>query len=93
MKGVNDVLRVVLDDLGRGKNWDPVALTLGCLDPVHLKGATLVSHCEPGRRIARGTNRKAAGQTSDLAKRGLERLGQMMRDIVLKDCVVAKAAG
>lgn len=34
---VDDVLRVVLNDIGRRKDRNPVAVSLRGLDPVHLR--------------------------------------------------------
>lgn len=65
MERIDDVLRVVLDDVGVGEDGDPVAVaSFRRLDAVH---------------------REASGEAGDSAEDRLERLGEMMRDVVLED--------
>jgi hypothetical protein len=65
VQGIDDILRVVLDDVRVSNDGDPVAgVTLWRLDSVH---------------------REATGKTGNTSEDGLERLGLVMRDVVLED--------
>ena len=66
MECVDDIFGIVLDDIGVGKDGDPVStFSLGRLDSV---------------------DRETSRKTSDTTEYGLERLGQVVRDVVFKHC-------